>query len=156
MIVVVEFENCFVMKCIRDNCYTQYNCHFFSNSNHIVKIKSCRLTKRKSIVDCLTDSKNKKIDYWIDVENSSKKIDTIDWISIDFDEQKNRLLIVVVTNSLIDWFSKQKNQQLIVIFANSRSFSLIHDAHNEQHSSFSKKKFHILTIFFNSRTFTSV
>ena len=77
-------------------------------------------------------------------------------MSTDLDEQKDRLLAkcrrlekenrqltVVVANSLIDWFSKQKNQLLIVIFANSRSFSLIHDAHSESEmqSSSSKKKF---------------
>ena len=32
--IVVKFENCFVMKCIRNNCYTQYDYHFFSNSNY--------------------------------------------------------------------------------------------------------------------------
>ena len=45
---------------------------------------------------------------------------------------------------------EQENRLLIVIFANSRSFSLTHDAHseNEIQSSFSKKEFHILAIFF--------
>ena len=28
-ILLFEFENCFVMKCIRNNCYTQYDCFFF-------------------------------------------------------------------------------------------------------------------------------
>ena len=64
--------------------------------------------------------------------------------------KRSTRLIIVVANSLIDWLLEQKNQQLTVIFANSRSFSLIHDAHSESkmQSSFSKRKFQTLTIFF--------
>ena len=57
---------------------------------------------------------------------------------IDSKKQKNRLLIKCRK-------FEEKNRQLIVIFANSRSFSLIYDAHNENEmqSLFSKKKFQI-------------
>ena len=82
---------------------------------------------KKSIIDCRC-IKFTKTNWFKNAWKSS-----IDWMSIDFDEQKNRLLIVVVTNSLIDWFSKQKNQFLIVVFANSRSFSLIHDYFRKFH-----------------------
>ena len=60
-------------------------------------------------------------DYCKNHFNVNEQIDSktwksfIDWMSTDFDEQENRLLIVVVTNSLIDWFSKQKNQLLTIV-----------------------------------------
>ena len=45
-------------------------------------------------------------------------------------EQGGRLLIAVVAGSLVDWLSEQKGQQLTVILADSRPFSLVHDAHS--------------------------
>ena len=90
---------------------------------------------------------------------------SIDWMSTDLDEQKNRLLIRFVKirsvasftkiRSVTSWFSQriwiERQMKYIHRFqrknffinANSRSFSLIHDAHNESkmQSSFSKKKF---------------
>ena len=91
-----------------------------------------------------------KIIWWVDWFEKERK-SFIDWISIDFDEQKNRLLIecrLISTNKKIDYWK-------IVIFANSRSFSLIHDTSNENkmQSSFSKKN---LFIHANSRSFSLI
>ena len=103
---------------------------------------------------------------WLTRERHENRL-LIDWLTRR--KSENRLLTVVVANSLIDWLSKQKNQLIdchsrrltirqmkikcnhrfqkknFFINANSRSFSLIHDAHseNEMHSSSSKKKLQI-------------
>ena len=124
------FDECvwFLFFSLSSDVSTLQKNDYCKNHSKINELTDSR-TKR-SFIDWLTDSKNKKIGYWL-----------TDW----FEKQEDRLLIAVVTNSLIDWLSKQKNQQLTVIFANSRSFSLTHDAHNESEmqSSFSKKEFQI-------------
>ena len=105
--------------------------------------------KKMSIVEVVwwvnwLTRESKEIVYWLNIDWSRRtKRSNIDWISTDLDKQKDRLLTVFIADSLIDWLSKQKDQQLIVIFANSRSFSLTHDASSESRmqSSFSKRKF---------------
>ena len=68
------FVWCFEIVCWFDDlmwdCCCVWFLFFFLSSDvstlkkmSIVEIRSCRLTKRRSTVDCLTDSKNKKIDY---------------------------------------------------------------------------------------------
>ena len=64
---------------------------------------------------------------------------TIDWLT----SKTEKSSIDCRCNKFIDWLISKKINWLIVIFANSRSFSLIHDASSESkmQSSFSKKKF---------------
>ena len=54
--------------------------------------------------------------------DSKKQKDRLLIESTDFDEQKNRLLIVVVTNSLIDWLSKQKKSTFDDRFVDMKMF----------------------------------
>ena len=88
--------------------------------------------------------------------NSKTKKSFFDWISIYFDEQKNRLLTYVENSK------KKIDNWQIVIFANSRLLSLIHDHfrkfhdtlnENKMQSSFSKKK---IFIHANSRSFSLI
>ena len=125
--------------------------------------------ENRLLTKCRLISTNKKIDYWLDVENSKKKIDywlNVDWfrrtkksIIDSFRRHENALCkffiqftkIRFVTSWFFQktWIERQMNnihrfqRKNFFINANSRSFSLIHDAHNENemHSSFSKKEF---------------
>ena len=102
--------------------------------------------RRRSTIDELTDSKNKKIDNWlvdkvfifyhdelIDFQN--KKIN--DWLSLSLTHDHSRRLTMRQVKVRFNHRSQRKN---FFINADSRSFSLIHDAHSESemHSSFAK------------------
>ena len=49
--MLFEFENCFVIKCIHNNCCTQYDCYFFSNSNQSKFIFYKKLNRVKNIFE---------------------------------------------------------------------------------------------------------
>ena len=145
----------------------------------IVKINQCRRTEKKWIIDWMSIDFNEQENRLLtkNVENSKEKIDN--WLTDWFEKQKNRLLIEMsfkqihwsidfkTENSTIKsfrrhenvlckffiqltkirfvtswlfrktWIERQMNnihrfqRKNFFINANSRSFSLIYDAHNE-------------------------
>ena len=128
--------------------------------------------EKRSTIDWLTDSKSKKIDNWLSVEDSSKKIDTIDLL-IEFsslitmsrltfrtrrstiDCHYRWLTIILADSRCVKWKSntiialKEKtssSRRFTIILADSRLFSLTHDAHNEQHSSSAKTELRRLSL----------
>ena len=111
--------------------------------------------------DCLIDFQNKKINYWLNVEDSRKKIDywRIDrvltshhnWLTDIQNRKINYWLSFSQTHDHSRWLTMRQvkvryihrsQREDFFILADSRSFSLTHDAHSksEVHSSPPKKE----------------
>ena len=79
--------------------------------------------KKINIVKIIRCRRTKKIDYWLDVESSNKKIDTIDWLTDSKNKKIDNWLIdkvfILHHDELTDFQNKKINDWL--------SLSLIHD-----------------------------